>query len=218
MRLQNIFAMLLVFFLAACSVDVTPPLGTSLGYSAFSKMRVIEPRDVQLSLYIDENLKTAKIEQEINQASFTFLIGESFAAKLIKGAAYNFKRIEINNKPVPTGNDHFDAEMRVTLQDIDAQLDIKPGWSTVTTEGYTRLAVRAEIRDVASGRVVWVGTSQVSQEDFTSEFAQMTAQEAGRGFAIAIDKAVDQAIGDLLGQINKSQSLQSSFERWENRG
>lgn len=45
----------------------------------------------------------------------------------------------------------------------------------------------------------------------------MTYQEGGRGAAIAIDSAIDKAIGDLLSDMSKSQNLSLYIDKWEQK-
>jgi len=145
---------------------------------------------------------------------FKFNLGSALAVKVIKGLSYQFRTIHIIEQPqVPEGM-NAQALMRVSLQDFDSQMDLKTGWSSVAAESYTRLSIRAEIRDIEENRVVWVGTSQVSQEGGVEEM-MLTYSEAGRGFAAGFDSAIDKAVGDLLHQINKSSNLDKYFLRWE---
>lgn len=109
----------------------------------------------------------------------------------------------------------MDALMRVDLQDVDVNMGVKSGFSTVSTEGYTRLSIRAEIRDIKENKTVWVGTTQAKETGRHEEMGQMTYQEAGRGFATSIDKAIDIAIGSLINQMSKSRNLNLYIAKWE---
>lgn len=211
----SIFVLVLSVLLVGCGVSVNTPLSTSLGMDAFSSMRRIDIRNTSLALKIDPELLNATIKQKIRDGDYSFEVGKAFAAKFIKGLAYNFKTIEIVDQSVPSGTPGFDAELRITLQDMDATLNVRSGFTNVHAEGYTRLSVKAEMRDIAEDRIIWVGTTQVSEEAQHSEYARMSYQEAGRGFAEGIDRAIDKAVGDLLKQINKSQSLEQAFHKWE---
>lgn len=211
-------AALLVFsvlFVSGCAkIPVSPSLNSSLGYVAFKNMQSIEARDVSLALYFEPELLQATSQQSVEWGEFTFKLGSALAVKVIKGLSYQFRTIHIIDQPqVPDGMD-AQALMRVSLQDFDSQMDVKTGWSSVAAESYTRLSIRAEIKDFAENRVVWVGASQVSQEGGIEEM-MLTYQEAGRGFAAGFDSAIDKAVGDLLNQINKSSNLDKYFDRWE---
>ena len=212
----GIMLMLLCISVGCSKVQVAPRLDSSLSYDAFSKMKRIEMKDAAVALNIEPELIDAEMTQSIKMGEFTFRIGETLAVKLIKGMAYQFKTIYLVDKPaVPAGVD-AQALMRVSLQDIDAQMSLKPGFSTVTAESYTRLAVRAEIKDTESKQIVWVGTSQVSQTGGVNE-QMLTYAEAGRGFAAGFDNAIDEAVGDLFYQMSKSQNLANYFAAWENK-
>ena len=209
----SIFIALSIF---GCSkVQVNPPLSTSLGYSAFENMETINVRDASVGLVFDQKLLNAKSQQNIKMGNFQFDLGKSFAVKLIKAVSHQFKEIRIYDKAEKPGDKNVDALMRVSLEDIDVSMDYNQGFSKVSTEGYTRLSVRAELKEVESNRVVWVGTSQVNHTGGIEEKI-LTYQEAGRGFAQGFDKAIDIAIGELLQQMQKSENLEKYFEKWEN--
>lgn len=207
------FFLFILIISAGCSkVQVKPELGTSLGYEAFSSMKIIKMRDVSLGLYLSPELLKATASQSIKMGQFDFAIGKALAVKLTKAMAYQFQEVHILDNAA--SKDGIQAMMRVKLQDIDSKMNLKTGWSTVSAESYTRLAIRAELLDVATGKVMWVGTSQVNQTGGINEQI-LTYQEAGRGFASGIDGAVDKAIGDLLSQMNKSQNLREYFKALE---
>jgi hypothetical protein len=63
----------------------------------------------------------------------------------------------------------------------------------------------------------WVGTTQAQTTGKHEEMAQMTYQEAGRGFAAGIDMAIDKVVGNLIHQMEKSQSLSSHLKTWEQK-
>ena len=193
-------------------VQVKPELGTSLGYEAFSSMRVINMRDISLGLYLSPKILEATASQSIKMGQFDFAIGKALAVKLTKAMAYQFQEVHILDDAA--SRDSVQALMRVELQDIDSKMDVKTGWSTVSAESYARLAIRAELQDVATGKVSGVGTSQVNQSGGINE-QMMTYQEAGRGFAAGFDGAIDKAIGDILSQMNKSQNLRQYFKTLE---
>ena len=108
----------------------------------------------------------------------------------------------------------IDGLMRVGFQDVDVNMGVKSGFSTVSTESYTRLSIRAEILDLNEKKTVWVGTTQANDPGAHEEMGQMTYQEAGRGFAASIDKAIDKAIGSLINQMGKSQNLNHYIDKW----
>ncbi len=213
---RNILLFFVLFALvisAGCTkVQVKPELGTSLSYEAFSSMQVIKMREVSLGLYLSPKLLEATASQSIKMGQFDFAIGKALAVKLTKAMAYQFQEVHILNDAA--SKDGIQAMMRVELQDIDSKMNVKPGWSTVSAESYTRLAIRAELLDVATGKVMWVGTSQVNQTGGVNEQI-LTYQEAGRGFAAGFDAAIDKAIGDILSQMNKSQNLREYFKALE---
>ena len=45
----------------------------------------------------------------------------------------------------------------------------------------------------------------------------MYYQEAGRGYAMAIDSTIDKAIGDLISDMSKSQNLSVYIDKWEQK-
>lgn len=201
----------------ACTVNVKPPLSPSLGMSAFDAMKVIDQREVAIALYIDPKIKDLEIEQKIKQGKFRFPIGSAFSVKLVKALAYHFDTVVLTDQPAYSGTVPVDGLMRVTLQDVDVNMGVKPGFATVKSESYTRLSVRAELQDLVEQKTVWVGTTQAQQSGTHQELGQMTYQEAGRGFGEGIDRAIDEAVGDLLGQMARSANLAKYLELWESR-
>jgi hypothetical protein len=217
MKIQKILLLLMVMTLPlfACSVKVNPVLNTSLGMSAFDSMGKIDVRDASLAVYFDPKIKELEVQQKIKVGEFTFPVGPAFCAKMMKALSYHFRTVQLVNEPSYAGNDPVNALMRISLQDADISMGVKAGWSTVKTEGYTRLSIRADVVDLVEKRTVWVGTTQTKEEGVHQEYMQMTYQEAGRGFAQAIDVAIDKAVGDLMGQMRKSANLCKYFESWE---
>lgn len=210
--IRIVFVVTFLLCMVGCSkVQVAPRLDSSLGYDAFSKMKCIEVKDAAIALYLDPELLSAKTHQSIKMGEFTFEIGKTLAVKLVKGLAYQFRTIYLVDKPTLPSGMKAQALMRVTLQDIDTQMNVKTGFNTVTAESYTRLSVRAEIKDMCTQKIVWVGTSQVSQTGGVNE-RMLTYAEAGRGFASGFDSAIDKAIGDLFYQMGRSQSLNNYFK------
>lgn len=207
----------LVFTSACETVPVQPVLGTSLGFEAYRAMGEISIRDASIGVYIEPELAELMVERKINLGEFSFPVGEAFSAKLIKGVAHNFRTVVLLDSPAAPADRQLDAIMRVGVQDIDFEAKAKGGWSAVTASTYIRTEIRAEIRDVAEDRIVWVGTTSAQQEGTHLEHYAMTYQEAGRGFAMSVDKAIDAAVGDLLRQVGRSSNLQSYFQRWESR-
>lgn len=214
--MRNLLRLLIlpsIFIIISCAqVQVNPELGTSLGYEAFSNMKIIKIRNISLGLYLTPKLLDAKASQTIKMGQFDFAIGKALAVKLTKAMAYQFQEVHLLDNAA--SKDGIQAIMRVELQDIDSKMDLKTGWSTVSAESYTRLVIRSELQDVATGRVMWVGTSQVNQSGGLNEQI-LTYQEAGRGFAAGFDGAIDKAIGDLLNQMNRSQNLREYFHTVE---
>ncbi len=200
---------------AGCAVKVHPALNSSLGIDAFENMNKIDPQDVSIALYIDPKLRDLKVSQKLKMGEYTFQVGDAFSVKLIKAIAYKFRTIILINTPNYRGDVPIDALMRVGFQDVDVTLRVKSGFSTVSTEGYTRLSIRAELRDIKENKIVWVGTTQAKATGAHEEMGQMTYQEAGRGFAAAIDKAIDKAIGSLINQMTKSSNLNRYIDKWE---
>ncbi len=201
--------------MAGCTVKVHPILNSSLGIDAFENMEKIDPQDVSIALYIDPKLRNLKVNQNLKKGEYSFEIGNAFSAKLIKAISYKFKTIVLIDTPNYTGGDPLDGLMRVGLQDVDVNMGVKSGFSTVSTESYTRLSIRAEICDIKENKTVWVGTTQAKEIGAHEEMWQMTYQEAGRGFAASIDKAIDIAIGSLIHQMSKSQNLNLYIDKWE---
>ncbi|MDD2219261.1 MAG: hypothetical protein PHO79_01195 [Desulfoplanes sp.] len=219
-NIKFVFLMFLFLAIAGCTkVKVCPTLNSSLSYDAFAKMKTIEIKNASIAIYIDPQLLNTTSTQTIKMGVYSFNIGKSLAVKLIKGLSYQFRTIHIIDTPSPSPDMHDQALMRVQLQDIDTKMDVKPGFDSVSAESYTHLAVRAEIQDINEHRIIWVGTSQVSQTGGVEE-KMLTYQEAGRGFAKGFDEVIDKAVGDLLYQMNKSQNLAKYFTIWqqENRG
>lgn len=197
-----------------CAVKVSPRLNSSLGMEAFNNMKIIELHDVSVALYIDPKLKNLVINQKVKMGEFSFDIGNAFSAKFIKALAYSFRKINIVETPNYTGTDSIDAIIRVSLQDVDINMEVKAGFSTVSTETYTRLSIRGEIYDIDEKKIVWVGTTQAKGTGKHEEMMQMSYQEAGRGIASAIDWAIDKAVGDLIAQMTKSSNLRNYVEKW----
>jgi hypothetical protein len=192
-------------------------LNYSLGMDAFTSMRKINVRDVSLALFIEPKVKDLKVEQQVRSGQFKFPIGSAISVKLVKALAYHFRNISLIDQPYYNGPEPVDALMRVTLQGADVTMGVKSGFATVSTESYTRLALRAEIEDFREKKTVWVGTTQTKETGSHEEMGQMSYQEAGRGFAAGIDIAIDKAIGDLMYQMAKSQNLASFLDDLEKR-
>ena len=220
--MKNIFypvfiAGMTTFGIMGCAVSVKPVLNSSLSMDAFEKMGKIDLHDVKLALYLEPKIKELKVDQEIKMGKYSFDIGKAFSAKLIKALAYNFRTIYFTEKPDYTGTDPIDAIMYVNLQDVDVNLSTKSGFSTVYAEAYVRLSIRAEIKDVEEKKTIWVGTTQAKESASHEEMGRMYYQEAGRGYAMAIDSVVDRAIGDLINDMSKSQNLRSYIDKWEQK-
>lgn len=215
MRFKNVLMALIILIFSGCQVKIEPVLSSSLGMSAFENMKKIQLRDASVALYLDDKIKNLKVERQIKQGTYTFPVGSSLSVKLIKVLTYTFKTVHLLDSPVYKGSEKIDAIMKVTLQDVDVNLGVEAGFSTVSSTAYSRFVVRAEIRDAETGNVVWVGTSQSQSEGTHSESNMMTYQEAGRGFAEGMDVAVDQVVGNLIHQMGKSSSLASNLDRWE---
>jgi hypothetical protein len=203
-----------------CAVSVTPMLNSSLSMDAFEKMGKVDMQDVKIALYIDPKIKELKMEQNVQSGKFSFNIGRAFSAKLVKALAYNFKTVYFIENPNYTGTDIIDAIMYVNLQDVDLNLSLKAGLTTVSAGTYARLSIRAEIKDFNEKKTIWVGTTQAKESATHQELGPMYYQEAGRGYAMAIDSTIDKAIGDLISDMSKSQNLCSYISKWEqkNRG
>ena len=206
-----------VLGITGCAVSVTPVLNSSLSMDAFEKMGKVDFHDVKLALYLDPKIKELKVEQHIKSGNFSFDVGNAFSAKLIKALAYNFRTIYFIEKPEYTGTDTLDAVMYVDLQDVDVNLSTKAGFSTVYAEAYVRLSIRAEIKDAEEKKTIWVGTTQAKETASHQEQGVMYYQEAGRGYAKAIDSAIDKAIGDLVNDMSKSQNLSLYIDKWEQK-
>lgn len=201
---------------AGCAVKVHPELNSSLGIDAFENMKKIDPQDVSIALYIDPKLKDLKVSQKLKMGEYTFQMGNAFSVKLIKAISYKFRTIILIDTPNYRGDVPIDALMRVGLQDVDVNMGVKSGFSTVSTKGYIRLSIRAEINDIKENKTVWVGTTQARKTGTHEEMGRMTYQEAGRGFAASIDKTIDKAIGSLINQMSKSRNLNLYINKWEN--
>lgn len=213
--LSGLLVMATFFLMNGCAVKVTPILSTSLGISAFDNMKKIELRDTSLALYFDPKLKELNVAQKIKVGEYTFPIGSALSVKLIKALAYHFRTIYLIDQPDYTEKAPSDAIMIVSLQDVDVKMETKAALFTVSTESYSRISIRTEIKDTFEKKTVWVGTTQVKETGSHHEFGQMTYQEAGRGFASAIDIAIDKAIGDLMNQMARSNNLAKYFDIWE---
>jgi len=199
--------------LTGCAVNVSPVLNSSLSMDAFEKMGKIDVQDIKLALYIDPKIKELRIEQNVQSGKFSFNVGRAFSAKLIKALAYNFKTIHFIESPNYTGTDTIDAVMYVNLEDVDLNLSLKSGLTTVSAETYTRLS----IKDFEEKKTIWVGTTQAKESATHQELGPMYYQEAGRGYAMAIDSTIDKAIGDLISDMSKSQNLSVYIDKWEQK-
>ena len=214
--MKRYFILLFVMvFVSSCTVTVTPRLDSSLGRDAFTNMGKIDLREAAIALYIEPKLSELKVNQEIKMGKFSFDIGNAFSVKLIKALSYTFRTIYFIEKPNYTGSDTVDAIMRISLHDVDVSSDVKTGFWKVSTDSYTRLSIRAEIYDIEKKKTVWVGTTQAKETGAHEEWAQMTYQEAGRGFAESINKAIDRAIGELIKQMGKSSNLRLYLDKVE---
>ncbi len=210
----SVAALASLLLVTGCAkVQVNPDLNSSLGYDAFASMKVIKNRDISLGLNISSKLLEAKASQKIKMGEFDFAIGKALAVKLVKAMAYQFREVHILNDGA--SRDGVQTIMRVELQDMDSKMDVTSGFTTVSAESYTRIALRAELIDAVDGKVMWVGTSQVNQTGGVTEAQILTYQEAGRGFAAGFDGAIDKAIGDILSQMNRSQNLRDYFKTLE---
>ena len=218
MILKTTLFTVLFFILSGCQqIKVEPVLSSSLGITAFQNMEKIQLHDVSLALYLDDKIKNLIVEKEIRAGKFKFEVGNALSVKLIKALTYTFRTVHLVKKPSYVGPEKIDAMMLVTLQDVDMNLDVKIGFVSVATESYSRFAIRAEIKDMESKDTVWVGTTQAQTTGKHEEMAQMTYQEAGRGFAVGIDMAIDKVVGNLVRQMEKSQSLSSHLKIWEQK-
>lgn len=200
-----------------CAINVTPVLNSSLSMDAFEKMGKIDVQDIKLALYIDPQIKGLKASQTVKSGNFSFDIGKAFSAKMIKALAYNFRTIYFIDKPDYSGTDSVDALMYVNLQDVDVNLGIKEGFTTVSTEAYVRLSIRAEIKDIEEKKTIWVGTTQAKESASHQDKGYMSYQEGGRGYAMVIDSAIDKAIGDLISDMSKSQNLHLYIEKMKQK-
>ncbi len=214
MKIQ-IMAIFIFVFTAGCTVAIQPRLNSSLSMAAFDNMKSINLHDVDIALYFEPELKNLKVTQKIKSGEFTFKIGESFSVKFLKALAYSFRAIHLSEKPSYSGTERMDAILRITLEDSDINMGVKTGFTTVSTETYTRLSIRAEIYDLNEKRVVWVGSTQADESVSHQEMGQMTYQEAGRGIASSIDTTIDKAIGNLINQMTKSANLKKYIHNWE---
>jgi len=213
---RYIILLFVMLSVSSCAVKVSPTLNSSLGIDAFTNMGKIDLREATIALYIEPKLSELKVDQEINMGKYSFNIGNAFSVKLIKALAYTFKTIYFIEKPNYTGSAPVDAVMRVSLQDVDVNCGFKQGFWKVSTDSYTRLSIRAEIYDIGNEKTVWVGTTQTKETGVHEEMtAGMTFQEAGRGFAEAMDKAIDHAIGELINQMGKSSNLRLYLDKVE---
>ena len=218
MILKTTLFTVLFFILSGCQqIKVEPVLSSSLGITAFQNMEKIQLHDVSLALYLDDKIKNLIVEKEIRAGKYKFEVGNALSVKLIKALTYTFKTVHLVKKPSYAGPEKIDAMMLVTLQDVDMNLDVKIGFVSVETESYSRLAIRAEIKDMESKDTVWVGTTQAQTTGKHEEMMKMTYQEAGRGFARGIDMAIDKVVGNLVRQMEKSQSLSSHLKIWEQK-
>ena len=218
MILKTTLFTVLFFILSGCQqIKVEPVLSSSLGITAFQNMEKIQLHDVSLALYLDDKIKNLVIEKEIRAGKYKLEVGNALSVKLIKALTYTFKTVHLVKKPSYAGPEKIDAMMLVTLQDVDMNLDVKIGFVSVETESYSRFAIRAEIKDMESKDTAWVGTTQAQTTGKHEEMAQMTYQEAGRGFAAGIDMAIDKVVGNLIHQMEKSQSLSSHLKTWEQK-
>ena len=212
---RTILLILFLTFFTGCQIKVEPVLSSSLGMSAFENMKKVQLQDASIALYLDPKLKKLEVEREIRAGDFSFPVGGALSVKLIKALTYTFKTVYLIDKPAYSGSDKVDAIMSVTLQDVDVNLEVNTGFASVSTKSYTRFAIRAEIKDTVNNDTVWVGTTQAQTSGKHEEMAQMTYQEAGRGFAAGMDTAIDKVVGELINQMSKSQNLASSLKKWE---
>lgn len=205
-----------VLGIMGCAVYVTPVLNSSLSMDAFEKMGKIDLQDVKMALYLDPKIKELKVNTTFKSGHYTFDIGKAFSVKMIKALAYNFRTIYFIEKPEYTDTDKVDAIMYINLEDVDTNFGVKTGFSSATIETYVRLSIRAEMKDMDEKRTIWVGTTQ-AKESKSYQGELITYQEGGRGAAIAIDSAIDKAIGDLLNDMSKSQNLHLYIEKWKQK-
>ena len=209
-----IIVILFLTMFTGCQIKIEPVLSSSLGMSAFENMKKVQRHDASIALYLDPKIKKLMVEREIRAGNFSFPVGSALSVKLIKALTYTFNTVYLIDKPIYTGPDKVDAIMSVTLQDVDVNLEVNTGFASVATKSYTRFAIRAEIKDTINKDTVWVGTTQAQTSGKHEEMAQMTYQEAGRGFAAGMDKAIDKVVGELIHQMGKSQNLVKYLKKW----
>lgn len=228
--LKCLIAVCILGVLFSCSkVYVAPSLSTSLSYNAYKNIEKIDIRDASIGLFFGKDLLNAKIHQNKKMGEFDFEIGKSFAVKFIKALSHQFKTILLIDKVSETNKYDLDAIMRVSLQNIEYFNGVKKEILQDSVDRYTRLSVRAELRDLKEQKIIWVGTSKV---DHTGDIEKKmsTHQETGRRLAKGYDKsidinvcellkgydkAIDIAVGELLKQMQKSQKLNKYFVKWE---
>ncbi|MFQ5483416.1 MAG: hypothetical protein ACE5ER_11745, partial [Nitrospinaceae bacterium] len=186
-----------------------------LGISAFENMKRVQLHDASVALFLDDKVRNLNVEREIRAGKYNFEVGKALSVKIIKALTYTFKTVQLIDKPTYRGPEKIDALMRVNLQDVDLNLEVKSGFVSVSSESYSRFAIRAEIKDLESNETVWVGTTQAQTSGKHEEMSQMTYQEAGRGFAAGIDNAIDKVVGDLIHQMRKSTNLSANLKKWE---
>ena len=208
----------ITILLEAADHDIVAAIAWFTDQSLFNILRRKASSGVAVKLlYLDDKIKNLVIEKEIRAGKYKLEVGNALSVKLIKALTYTFKTVHLVKKPSYAGPEKIDAMMLVTLQDVDMNLDVKIGFVSVETESYSRFAIRAEIKDMESKDTVWVGTTQAQTTGKHEEMAKMTYQEAGRGFAVGIDMAIDKVVGNLVRQMEKSQSLSSHLKIWEQK-
>lgn len=191
--------------LAACApVHVQPDLNSSLGYSTFAAMGKIDPLPVPIAVYLSPQLVDLTLQTRIMHGSFTFAAGKALSAKLLKALSYEFRTIYIADTMEAARAEPVKAILILTPGSVESHFGFQRGFVNVGATAFLRLPVRAELMDARSGRITWIGTSQAQEHTDYQEVGKMRYQEAGAGFATAVNAVIDQTVGNLVHQLEES--------------
>lgn len=215
---SGILAALPLLMLVGCaSVTVqTPQLSTSLGLPAIENMGELYQRNASIAVYIEPKVRDLILRGEHKSTKFEFRAGQALAAKLFKALSYQFNRVVILKSLQSKSDPPPDAVMTVGLQDADISFNIKPGWDTITTSSFVRLAVRSELRD-QEGTVIWVGTARSEGQGEVQARGILLEEEAARQIGVGVEAAIDNTVADLIRQMTQSPNMRRHLKEWEQR-
>jgi hypothetical protein len=206
---RKIFLLLVLVVVGCAPTIVRVPLDKTLGLETFSNIGTMERKNISIGLYIGPKLKNLALASKVTVGAYNeseaviykFYVGRNFTVRLIKALAYNVNKLKLLEQPHPSAGDNLDATMIVEFQ--DAEIFFKDMGSSWLCESW--LAVKATLKDNATGDIVWVGTTR--------------AEDKGkyRRSALGINKTIERAVAQLVRQISESENYAKYVRIWEGR-